>query len=95
MFEQTLEEMKSVIFIESATYQTLTASNVGASYALIFEGSHTYTYEEAREVVAMLDGIIVNCPKRLQRKIRATRNQFVFAFGPEMETVCGYPPALR
>ena len=95
MFEQTLEEMVSVVIIESAAYQMVTASNVGASYELIFEGSHAYTYQDAREIVAMLDRILVSCPKHLQRKIRAMRNQFVFTFGPKMEALCGRPPDIR
>ena len=95
MFEHALENMKLGIFIESKAYQMVTASNVGANYMLIFEGEHAYTYHEAREIVAMFDRILVSCPKHTQKKIRAMRNQFVFAFGPEMEDVCGRPPDIR
>jgi hypothetical protein len=95
MFVQTLEEMKSLILIESGLYQTLTASNVGINPEIISEGDCEYTYHEARNIVAAFDKALISCPKYLQKRIRAQRMSFVFAFGPGMEEVCGLPPAIR
>jgi hypothetical protein len=95
MFEQTLEEMKARVCVEPAIFQTLTADNVGVSAEIIFSGEKDYSYSEAMLVVTVLDKVLKNCPKYLQKRIRAQRMSFVFAFGPDMEEICGHAPALR
>lgn len=85
MFEQTFEEMTAVVTIESGIYQTLTASNVGVNTALISEGGASYSSEHALRVIRALDKALLSCPKYLIKRIRAQRNSFVFAFGPDME----------
>jgi hypothetical protein len=95
MFEQTLEEMKAIHYISPEMYQQLTASNVGVNPEIIFHGDNEYTYHQARDVISALDKALIGCAKHLQKRIRAERLSFTFAFGPEMEEVCGRPPELR
>lgn len=89
MFEQTLDEMTATIFIEEGQWNILTASNVGMDYNTIYKGFHVYTSGEAITIIDKLDKIIFDCPKYLQKRIRASRNQFVCAFGVEMMEKCG------
>lgn len=95
MFEQTLEESKAHIYIHPEMYQRLTGSNVGINHDIIYPGNHEYTYHQARIVISALDKCLISCAKYLQKRIRAERLSFTFAFGPEMEEVCGRPPELR
>ena len=95
MFEQTLEEMKAIHYIDQKIYSQLTASNVGVNPGIIFPGNHEYTYHQARDVINALDKCLIGCAKHLQKRIRAERLSFTFAFGPAMEEVCGRPPELR
>ena len=95
MFKQTLEEMKSIHFISPEMYQTLTASNVGVNPDLIFKNYHEYTSQQAREIISAYDKCLLSCPKYLYKRIRAERLSLTFAFGPEMEEVCGRPPEPR
>jgi hypothetical protein len=95
MFEQTLEEMKAIYYISPQMYKTLTASNVGVNPDIIFPGYHEYSYHQALAVINALDKCLIVCAKYLQKRIRAERLSFTFAFGPEMEEVCGRPQELR
>ena len=95
MNERSLEEMNAMVVIEQNLFQALTASNVGLSNGIVFDGGHIYLYEEAVIVINAIDRALLSCPKHLQKRIRAQRMSFVFAFGPEMEAVCGFPPKLR
>lgn len=92
MFERTLEEMTAVITVESEMFQALTASNVGFPVALIGCGAKEYSFTSAIEAINAFDRILPNCPKGLYKRIRATRMQFVFAFGPDMMEVTPAPP---
>lgn len=92
MFEQTLQEMTATITLESGMFQTITASNVGVSPAVVFCGSRRYTFEEAVAAIEALDVALRSCSKYLYKRIRATRMQFVCAFGPEMMEHAGAPP---
>ena len=83
--------MKSLIHIESGMYKTLTASNVGMDPAIIRENESEYSWDESLNVIRKLDECLVHCPKYLQKRIRAQRMSFVFAFGPEMEDACKPP----
>ena len=89
MFEQTLEEMSALVVIEPKIFEVLTASNVGVNPSLICRGAKTYSYSEAVDVISALDKALLSCPKYLYKRIRSQRNSFVWAFGPEMEEVCG------
>lgn len=95
MFEQTLEQMTAFITVETDLFESITASNVGGDPEIIKQGSAQYSFSSAKLAVEHLDRILRICPKYLQKRIRAQRMSFVFAFGPEMEKVCGQPPALR
>jgi UDP-N-acetyl-D-mannosaminuronate dehydrogenase len=95
MFEQTLQEMTAIVIIENEMYQTLTASNVGVSPEVVFCGSRRYTFEEANRAIAAIDQSLRGCSKCYYKRIRATRMQFVYAFGPEMIDFAGEPPAGR
>ena len=95
MFEQTLQEMTAVVTVESELFQTLTASNVGVGSDVVFEGSRCYTFKEAMKAIAALDAALRSCSKCFYKRIRAQRLQFVFAFGPEMESVAGLPPSCK
>lgn len=92
MFEQTLQEMTAIITVESGMFQLVTASNVGVSPEKVFCGSRKYTFEEAVTAIEALDVALRSCSKYLYRRIRATRMQFVYAFGPEMMDHAGAPP---
>ena len=92
MFERTLEEMTAIVTVESEMFQTLTASNVGFPLALIGCGSKEYSFQSAVEAIKAFDRILMHCPKALYKRIRATRMQFVFAFGPDMMAITPAPP---
>lgn len=85
MFEQNFEDMTASVFVEHGIFQTLTASNVGLGNCGIKEGANLYTSTEAIHIIHKIDSRLPACPKSLQKRIRATRMQFVFAFGPDME----------
>lgn len=89
MFETTFENMTAFITVESGIFGVLGQSNVGLGFSGIKEGGNTYTSRQAIEIIRKIDKALVGCPKHLFKRIRATRMQFVFAFGPEMETVAG------
>lgn len=93
MFERTLQEMTAIITIESEMFQTLTASNIGVSPSVVFCGSRKYTFEESNRAIAAIDQSLRSCSKCFYKRIRATRMQFVYAFGPEMMDFAGEPPA--
>jgi hypothetical protein len=95
MFEIDLENMKASVFVESDLYDTMTSARVGVSRDLLHKGAANYTYEQAKAVVVDIDKALLSCAKHLQKRIRAQRMSFVFAFGPDMEEVCGLPPELR
>lgn len=82
---RSLEDMSAHICVESGTFAILTASNVGLGACGIKEGVHCYTYHDAVSIILTIDKLLPSAPKYLQKRIRATRMSFVFAFGPEME----------
>lgn len=87
MFEQSLEEMTAVVTVESGIFSILTGSNVGLGSCGIKEGSNKYSAAEALSIIKKIDSLLPSAPKYAQKRIRATRNSFVFAFGPDMESV--------
>jgi len=85
MFDQVLQDMRATVFVEQGIYSTVTASNVGVSSEVIFEGAHEYDFSAAVAAIHSLNKAANNCPKYLTKRINALRNQFIFAFGPDME----------
>lgn len=84
MFEQSLEDMKAIILVESGMYNSVTSDNVGVSPEIIFEGDHEYTFSEAISVINALDKASKGCPKYLIKRITSLKKQFSYAFGPDM-----------
>ena len=95
MFEQTLEEIKTIHFISTSMYQILTSDNVGIDPSIISPNYREYSYFKAIEIIKDLDKALISCPKYLFKRIKAERLSLTFAFGPEMEEVCGHPPESR
>ena len=83
--ERPLEVRSAHICVEPEIFSILGASNVGLGACGIKEGIHRYTYSDAIYIIHEIDKLLPSAPKYLQKRIRATRMSFVFAFGPEME----------
>ena len=88
MFEQKLEDMKSLIFISPDMFQTLTASNVGVSSDVVKENWSEYSYLGALKAIKEIDAALLSCPKYLRKSVISERNGFVLSFGPDMEEIC-------
>lgn len=95
MFEQDLKDMTAIVVIEPVMYQTLIASNVGIPVDRIFCGGHKYDFQSAVDAINSIDHALRSCPKYLYKRIRAQRMSFVFAFGPDMESLVNSPPKPR
>jgi len=95
MFEQTLEEIKTIHFISPSMYQILIADNVGIDPSIISPNYKEYSYFQAIEIIKALDKALISCPKYLFKRIKSERLSMTFAFGQEMEEVCGRPPESR
>lgn len=80
MFEQSFEEMKANVFVESKD----AAMAFQYGIATINVGFNEITSIDAIKLINKFDRLQVNVPKRLQKKWRALRMSFVLAFGPEM-----------
>jgi hypothetical protein len=92
MFEVNLNEMTAVVFVESELYRVVTASNVGVSPYLVFEGGREYSFEEALKAINRLDSALLSCSKYLYKRIKGLRMQFASAFGPDMMDLVGPAP---
>jgi len=81
MFERTFEEMSARVFVEEG------AAEIAARYGMgeISPGDNEVSSTEALALARKFDQLQAGVPKRLQKRWRALRNQFVFAFGPELE----------
>lgn len=80
MFEQSFEEMKASVFVESKDSEMAFQYGI----ATITTGFNEISSMDAVELVRKFDRLQVNVPKRLQKKWRALRMSFALAFGPEM-----------
>lgn len=80
MFEQSFEEMKARVFVES--------KDAGMAFrygiATINTGFNEISSLDAVELIRKFDRLQINVPKRLQKKWRTMRMSFALAFGPEM-----------
>lgn len=80
MFEQSFEDMKARVFVES--------KDAGMAFqygiATIDIGFNEISSLDAVELIKKFDRLQVNVPKRMQKKWRALRMSFALAFGPEM-----------
>lgn len=91
LMERALEDMSAYVCVEPGMFATLCASNVGLGACGIKEGTNRYTYSDAISIIRKIDSLLPSAPKYLQKRIRATRMSFVFAFGPEMELQLNQP----
>ena len=92
MFETKLKDTTATVFTEKGMFEILTASNVGLRDSGIFEGDHRYSYLDAISIIEKIDSALLSCPKYLRKRVTASREQFSFAFGPEMEKIVGPAP---
>ena len=93
MFERTLEEMTAIVTVEPGLFDLLTASNVGVPLGAVYLGSRRYSFAEAIQAIYAIDRALLSCAKAYQKRIRAQRMAFVFAFGPDMEIYLQQEPA--
>ncbi|HGO4163058.1 TPA: hypothetical protein ACK1B7_004394 [Serratia marcescens] len=81
MFDFSFDDLKASVFVESR--DAAMAYQHGA--AEITPGNNTISSNKAIELIRKLDRLQRSVPKCQQKRWRSLRNQFVFAFGPEME----------
>ena len=81
MFEQVPAQMIATIFIEDRDARLANENGIPVS-----AGPQVMSFNEALEVIVKMDKALAGVVyKRYQKRFKATRNQIMFAFGPEME----------
>lgn len=81
MFEQTPEQMIATVYVEGRD------SKLADQYGVVLPaGANRLSFAAAVALVRQLDRALAGVVYvRNQKRVRALRNQIVFAFGPDME----------
>lgn len=78
MFEQALEDMTAIVYIDDKG--AVACSENGLS---LQRGPRLFTYQEAVDIITRGEALWASAPKYQQKRFRATLNSIRNAFGPE------------
>ena len=83
--EDYIKNMKSTVIIEKAMFNIITSDLVGLGDCGLMKGHNKLSFSGAAAIIQKFDKALPSVSKRLFKRVKATRNQICFSFGPDME----------